>query len=121
MQLTCGNGILQIEELKADISDKEYEVITECAISNISEKANLPPAVLLPDSHADTVNEQKTEVVTQETETDIEGKHGLSRENTADAIWTTITVTVEVNLVELSLSKGTAREQQLATTQVNIE
>jgi hypothetical protein len=58
------------------------------------------------------------EVNTQVTGTEIEEKGELSRENSRDVIWTTITVTVEVNLVELSLFKGTAREQQLATAQV---
>jgi hypothetical protein len=58
------------------------------------------------------------EVNTQVTGTEIQEKGDFSRENTRDAIWTTIMVTVEVNLVELSLFKGTAREQQLATAQV---
>ena len=49
---------------------------------------------------------------------EVEGKHGLFKEKSTDATWTTIMVSVELNLVELSLFKRTAREQQLATAQV---
>ena len=54
----------------------------------------------------------------KEKDEEVEGNNDLFKEKSTDATWTTIMVSVELNLVELSLFKGTAREQRLATAQV---
>ncbi|KAI5072395.1 hypothetical protein GOP47_0012501 [Adiantum capillus-veneris] len=109
---------ITIEELKADLSDKEYQVITECAVSNLAEKANIPPPVCLTDSESDSDEEQKkpTEEVTKDENKGKEER--ASDQNAHDGSWITILVTADIALVELSLYKGTARDQALATAQV---
>ncbi|MCO5611230.1 hypothetical protein L7F22_065481 [Adiantum nelumboides] len=108
---------IKIEELKADLSDKEYQLITECALSNLGEKANIPPPVSLTDSDSDSDEEQsKPEEVTEAEKKEKEDR--TSDENAHDGSWTTILVTADIALVELSLFKGAARDQALATAQV---
>jgi vacuolar protein sorting-associated protein 13A/C len=44
-QVPAADLSIKIEELKAALSDKEYQLITECAISNMAEIPNLPPSL----------------------------------------------------------------------------
>lgn len=99
----------QIEELKAALSSKEYEIITECAQSNISETPNLDPQ-LKDVSLSASVNVAGPSVPvysdTIESET-------LSRER-----WIATKVSVIIDLIELSLYYGLTRDASLATLKV---
>lgn len=98
----------QIEELKATLSSMEYQIITECAQSNISEKPNLLPPVdsdfLVPSPDQGKLHApQGSEVVAV-----------LSKGES----WTAIKVCVIIDLVEMCLHAGPAGDAPLATVQV---
>lgn len=124
-QIPGVDASIKIEELKADLSDKEYQVITQCASSNFSEKPNLPPPVALP--KADKGQEQSEVRSKREhkaknlNKLDVEREHendsSLNREK--EGSWTTMMVTATIDLVELRLFKGRTRDIPLASTQVS--
>ncbi|XP_051144600.1 uncharacterized protein LOC127260739 isoform X2 [Andrographis paniculata] len=101
---------VMIEELKAALSNKEYEVIMECAQTNVSEKADLVPPLNdepLPGSigmmdHAGTESLDPARSETQTRET-----------------WIATKISVRIDMVELGLYYGTTRDAALATLQVS--
>lgn len=95
--------------LKASLSNKEYQIITECAQSNISETPNIVPPLLWQKktSSIDMIESVGTlELEPTEVEPD-------TRE-----VWISMKVIVAINLVELSLHSGVARDAPLGTVQV---
>lgn len=99
--------IYQIDELRAALSNREYQILTECAQSNISE---LPHTV--PPLSGDVVTSSRNlhETLTSE------DTNAVQTEKT-DA-WISMKVSVVINLVELCLYAGTARDAPLAAVQV---
>jgi len=128
------------------LSDKEYQVITECAISNMAETPNLPPSLFPSKQEAtDKINKEKqivqeesppprqlssdSNVVTNEA-------HGQSTEETVPEIsgssantaaslasenaYTTVKIGIGIDLVQLSLFVGGSRDNTLASIQVLI-
>lgn len=100
--------ILQIEELKAAVSNKEYKILIECALSNISETPHMPPA--LNQYSITSSNDATRDIVPQTNDVD-------SRTTIIEAS-TSLKVSVSVKLVELSLYTGVTRDASLATVQV---
>lgn len=100
--------MLQIDELKASLSSLEYQIITECAQSNISETPNLLPPVEL-DVLAPSPDREKSPVP-QSSEVEAVLPSGEP--------WTAIKVSVTIDLVEMCLRTGPAGDTPLATVQV---
>ncbi|CAL0314336.1 unnamed protein product [Lupinus luteus] len=102
--------IIKIDELKAAVSNKEYQIIAECAVSNFSEVPNVPPPLSQPssmisnDGTGDNVPEVTNNV--DSTTTDVEASILLK-------------ISVSMYLVELSLYTGVTRDASLATVQVS--
>ncbi|KAK3008800.1 hypothetical protein RJ639_013898 [Escallonia herrerae] len=101
---------IEIGELKAALSNREYQIITECALANTSETPNIVPLV-------------KKDIATSSVDT-IEplfpqGSDASRSEVQNGEIWISMKVSVVIGLVELCLHYGTARDASLATLQVN--
>lgn len=108
MSFVCYLVLLQIEELRATLSNKEYQIITECAQSNISETPNLVPLV----KHDSVTSPNVVELpVSQEL---VIGSASQKSES-----WITIKVLVAMDLVELRLRSGLGNAP-LATLQVKL-
>lgn len=101
---------IKIEELKAAMSDKEYKIITECAMTNISERPNNTPLLdnVVETSPGHEIEHEISEILDME-----------SGESSAVDSWVTIKVTVDINFVELSLYTGRSRDTPLATMQIS--
>lgn len=100
----------QIGELKAALSNKEYQIISECALSNISETPHdVPP---LSNNFAKSSEEIVESVVPQ---VPVAVESGISTQE----VWTAIKVSVTIDLVELRLHSGVARDASLASVQVH--
>lgn len=101
--------LLQIEVLKAALSSWEYRIITECALSNISET----PHVVPPLKH-----ETQTSSVDAVEPIIPQGTVGVESDTANGETWIVMKVSVTINLVEMSLYRGSTREASLATMQV---
>ncbi len=101
--------LLQIEELKAALSSGEYQIITECALSNISETPRVVPP-LKHDPQTSIVDAAETVVPPEMV--------GVVSETANGESWILIKASVVINLVELSLYTGSARDASLAIVQV---
>ncbi|KAI7739602.1 hypothetical protein M8C21_022627 [Ambrosia artemisiifolia] len=99
---------IKIDVLKAALSNKEYHIISECALSNFSETPNvIPPLNNTVSDSADVMNS----IVRQGSEAHESGAHN-------EQAWISMKVCVIVGLVEMSLHYGMARDASLATLQV---
>ncbi|GFZ15404.1 pleckstrin homology (PH) domain-containing protein [Actinidia rufa] len=101
---------IRIEKLKAALSNREYQIITECALSNVSETPNIvpPPNYDSGKSPIDTgepLSHQDSGAVDSEAENRV--------------TWIAMKVSVDINLVELCLHYGIARDASLATVQIS--
>ena len=101
--------LLQIEELKAALSSSEYQIITECALSNISETPRVVPP-LKHDSQTSSVDVIEP-IIPQDTV-------GVESDTANGETWIVMKVSVTINLVEMSLYRGSTRDASLATMQV---
>ncbi|KAK1438468.1 hypothetical protein QVD17_04277 [Tagetes erecta] len=108
-QIPSTEVAVKIDVLKAALSNKEYHIISECALSNFSETPNtIPPLTnTVPDS-ADVMNS----LVHQ-------GSEAREYEAQSEQAWISMKVSVYVGLVEMSLHYGMARDASLATLQVS--
>lgn len=121
---------LQIDELRAALSDKEYQVISECVTQNMAEEPDLPPTLYdnkpaedakqTADHQAEKLkgpDEGDSEVIREDNPPEIEE---AEREggSSPEKPYTTIKVGVGINLVELGLFVGGSRDASLATIQV---
>ncbi|XP_015084887.1 uncharacterized protein LOC107028368 [Solanum pennellii] len=103
---------IKIEELKAALSSKEYEIIAECAQENLSETPNVVPP-LIDDSSSPSADKpqhlsvRNSDVVKSEAEDKDKDK------------WIVTKVSIAINLVELGLHYGLTRDASLATMQVS--
>lgn len=102
--------VLKIEELKAALSNKEYEIITECSISNFSEVPHIPP---LPNQYSSMVLDDATGDIVPEV------ANGDASGTTVVESSTLLKICVSINLVELRLYTGVTRDASLATVQVH--
>lgn len=95
--------------MKAALSNKEYQIITECAISNISETPHvIPPLGHQSVSYSDNMPEPTVP----------EHPDGLESQNATGEAWIVTKVSVDITLVELCLHTAVARDTTLATVQV---
>lgn len=101
----------QIGELRAALSSKEYQIITECAQSNISEAPNLVPQL------QDISVSASVDGAGPSAPLDSDGTESLILDT---EIWTSTKVSVVIDLVELSLYYGLTKDASLATLQVVI-
>ncbi|KAK1261313.1 hypothetical protein QJS04_geneDACA008707 [Acorus gramineus] len=99
---------IMIEELKAAMSNKEYRIITECALSNISEPPHPVPPLDL-DIGASSGDLVAPLVPLPSNLVDYES---AERES-----WITLKVSVAISLMGLSLHSGTTRDASLCTVQ----
>ncbi|GMH29787.1 hypothetical protein Nepgr_031630 [Nepenthes gracilis] len=109
-QVPSTETTVEINVLKASLSNKEYQIITECAQSNISETPNIVSPL-----ECDYITSSSSMVepaVTQELA-------NIGSETQTVEVWITMKVLVAINLVELSLHSGVARDTSLATIQVS--
>ena len=100
----------QIEELKAELSDREYRIVTECALSNISETPDILPPL---SSDFKTSSIDVVEPVIPQNMVVVEPRTANGE------TWTVMKVSVIINLVELGLYVGEEWRSPLATVQVN--
>lgn len=111
--MMCFLPLIQIGELKAALSNKEYQIISECALSNISETPNAIPSL-----NNNSAVSASADVVESLVLQDSEGReHGAENEQT----WISMKLSVVVGLVELSLHYGMASDAALATLQVLLD
>lgn len=97
-----------MDVLKATLSNREYEIISECALSNFSETPHPVPTLDDPrygtsttPSHVSASSSESIHVLSEGAETWIANKFSVS-----------------INLVELSLHSGSTRDSPLASVQV---
>ncbi|MED6185793.1 hypothetical protein PIB30_060531 [Stylosanthes scabra] len=102
--------IIKIEELKAAVSNKEYQIITECAVSNFSEDPHTPPP--LNQYSSATSNDATGDILP-------EASNGVDSRAMNLEAFILLKVSVSVDLVELSLYTGVTRDASLATVQVS--
>ncbi|XP_058084436.1 uncharacterized protein LOC131232245 isoform X2 [Magnolia sinica] len=108
-QIPTTEVAIKIEELKAALSNREYQIITECALSNISETPHsVPPLHQGLEASSDDVIEHLDHPPTDAVECESQDKEE----------WVTMKVSVAISLVELSLHSGVTRDAALATLQV---
>ena len=118
--------------MKAALSSGEYQIITECALSNISETPRVVPSLkhdsptysvdavetIVPQDTTGVVSDT-TGVVSETVETTVpQDTAGVVSEAANGEAWIVIKVSVVINLVELSLYTGSARGASLAIVQV---
>lgn len=99
----------QIEVLKAALSNREYEITTECLLSNFSETPHIIPAL---DKGSGT---SVGDVMVPEASVD---PGTIASESQERETWLTMKVLVAIDLIELSLHLGRTRDSSLASVQV---
>ncbi|KAF9624988.1 hypothetical protein IFM89_016808 [Coptis chinensis] len=108
-QIPTTEAVIKIEVLKAALSNKEYQIITECALSNISETPNSVPPLC--QNSADCSDDLEL------LEPSIPLPSDVERESLNEKAWTSMILSVALDLVELSLHSGDTRDASLATVQ----
>ncbi|KAF8689392.1 hypothetical protein HU200_041935 [Digitaria exilis] len=109
-QLPAVEAAIKVDVLKAALSNREYEIISECALSNFAETSHPVPALDDPQygtsttpSHASASSSSESiQDLSQDVETWISNKFSVS-----------------INLVELSLHSGSRRDSPLASVQAS--
>ncbi|GAV77402.1 PH domain-containing protein/DUF946 domain-containing protein/DUF1162 domain-containing protein/Chorein_N domain-containing protein, partial [Cephalotus follicularis] len=109
-QIPSTEAEIKIEELKAALSNIEYQIITECAVSNVSETPHIVPP-LKKDSLTSSIDVVEP-VIPQDSV-------GVEPGAPSGEAWVVVKVSVIVNLVELCLHTGLASDGSLATVQVS--
>lgn len=103
-----------MELLKASLSNREYEIITECASSNFSEAPNIVPSLY------DELPATTSTAAVTSSSLDLSDAFVDGRPYQEDEVmqWITMKCSVTVNLIELSLHSGLSRDSPLATLEV---
>ncbi|KAL6543919.1 hypothetical protein OROGR_010416 [Orobanche gracilis] len=96
---------IAIGELKAALSNKEYEIIIECAQANTSETPNIVPEL---------ENESVPPFIDVMGHTITQGLDHVQSETQAREILNAIVISVRINMVELGLHYGVTRDASLA-------
>ncbi|CAA6669756.1 unnamed protein product [Spirodela intermedia] len=98
---------IKVKELSASLSNREYEIVTECALSNISETPNcVPPLNIAFHTAAEDEGGSLVSLASDSAEGTIDGE-----------AWTKFKIMVSISLVKLCLYSGIARDSCLATVQ----
>lgn len=101
-----------MDVLKAALSNREYEIISECALSNFSETPHVVPALDDPRYGTTTAESHVSSSSSSESIQDL----------SQDAeTWITNKISVSINLVELSLHSGSTRDSPMASMQVKFQ
>ncbi|XWS38677.1 hypothetical protein CRYUN_Cryun19dG0151500 [Craigia yunnanensis] len=109
-QVPSIEAAIKIEELKAELSDREYRIVTECALSNISETPDILPPL---SSDFMTSSIDVVEPVIPQNMVVVEPRTANGE------TWTVMKVSVIINLVELGLYVGEEWRSPLATVQAS--
>lgn len=109
-QIPITEAAIKMEELKAALTSRDYQIITECATSNISETPHTVPP-LNHDSVASSADVVKPIA--------LQDPSGVEAETRNGEAWISLKVSVAINLVELCLYAGVARDASLATIKVS--
>uniref|UniRef100_A0A6N2K527 PH domain-containing protein n=1 Tax=Salix viminalis TaxID=40686 RepID=A0A6N2K527_SALVM len=109
-QIPITEVAIKMEELKAALTSRDYQIITECATSNISETPHTVPP-LNHDSLASSIDVIKPLA--------LQNPGGVETETPNREAWISLKVSVAINLVELCLYAGVARDASLATIKVS--
>ena len=96
--------------MKAALSSKEYEIIIECAQSNISETPNLVPSLK---------NETASPLIEVGESSATRSIDPAKSKSEPKESWIATKVSLHIDMVELSLHYGITRDTSLATLQVN--
>ncbi|KAK4844286.1 hypothetical protein QYF36_018501 [Acer negundo] len=107
-QIPSTEVAVKVEELKASLSNREYLIITECALSNISETPHIVP----PLSNDFQTSEDIVGAAVSQMPV------GVESETPHRDVWIAIKVSVVINLIELCLHAGVSRDTSLASVQV---
>lgn len=100
--------VFQVKELSASLSNREYEIVTECALSNVSETPNfVPPLNIAFRTATEDEGGSLASLASDSAERKIDGE-----------AWINFKIMVSISLVKLSLHSGAARDSCLATVQV---
>ncbi|XP_022737877.1 uncharacterized protein LOC111290709 isoform X2 [Durio zibethinus] len=105
-QIPSIEAAIKIEELKAELSNREYQIVTECALSNISETPHVVPPL---SSDFLTSSVDVVEHVIPQNMVSIEPRTPNGE------TWAVMKVSVVINLVELGLYVGEEWRSSLAT------
>ncbi|PPR99880.1 hypothetical protein GOBAR_AA20786 [Gossypium barbadense] len=109
-QVPSIEAVIKIEELKADLSNRDYQIVTECALSNISETPhNVPPL------NSDFLSSSVDVVEHVSPQNTI----SIGPRTSNGETWTVLKVSVIINLVELGLYVGEEWGSPLATVQAS--
>ncbi|CAD6212089.1 unnamed protein product [Miscanthus lutarioriparius] len=108
-QLPAVEAAIKVDVLKAALSNREYEIISECALSNFSETPHPVPTLDDPRYGTSTTPSHVSA-------SSSESIHDLSKDAET---WITNKFSVSINLVELSLHSGSTRDSPLASVQAN--
>ncbi|KAH9610754.1 hypothetical protein KSS87_017342 [Heliosperma pusillum] len=109
-QTPSTEATIEMDVMKAALSNREYQIITECAVSNISETPNIVPPLQW-EKTVPSVEMVEPVVISDLTSHEVES---ISKE-----VWINMKVNVAIKLVELSLHSGAARDSPLGTVKVN--
>ncbi|CAK9173344.1 unnamed protein product [Ilex paraguariensis] len=108
-QIPSTEVAVKIEELKAALSNREYQIITECALANFSETPNIIPPLNI--DYVTSVDMRQRS---------ISRDSDAAKSDTQDGeTWIAMKVSVVVDLVELCLHYGLSRDAPLATVQAS--
>uniref|UniRef100_A0A0E0R2L4 PH domain-containing protein n=1 Tax=Oryza rufipogon TaxID=4529 RepID=A0A0E0R2L4_ORYRU len=109
-QLPAVEASIKVDVLKAALSNREYEIISECALSNFSETPHVVPALDDPRYGTTTAESHVSSSSSSESIQDL----------SQDAeTWITNKISVSINLVELSLHSGSTRDSPMASMQAS--
>ncbi|XP_050141691.1 uncharacterized protein LOC126617690 [Malus sylvestris] len=109
-QIPSVEVVIKMEKLKAALSNREYQIITDCAQSNISET----PHIIPPLNHESMISS-----VDVEEHVTPQDPVGVESRNATEGAWVMMKVSVVIDLVELCLHTGVARDASLATVQIS--
>lgn len=98
---------IKVELLNAALTNREYEIITECALSNISETPHVVPSLDKVSTTSDRAEEHSLSLASTSIGSQTENKE----------TWISMKVSVAIDLAELSLHAGTTRDSSLANVQ----
>ncbi|KAE8702415.1 hypothetical protein F3Y22_tig00110482pilonHSYRG00005 [Hibiscus syriacus] len=107
-QVPSIEAAIKIEELKAELTNREYMIITECALSNISETPHIVPPL-----SSDFLKSSLDAVE------DVIPESGVEPRTPNGETWTVMKVSVVINLVEMGLYVGEEWRSPLATVQAS--
>ncbi|XWS49634.1 hypothetical protein CRYUN_Cryun12cG0020000 [Craigia yunnanensis] len=109
-QVPSIEAAIKIEELKVELSNREYQIVTECALSNISETPRIVPPL---SSDFMTPSVDVVEPVIPQNMVVVEPRTPNGE------TWTVMKVSVVINLIELGLYVGEEWRSPLAIVQAS--